>query len=1075
MATIKLKINGQSVETQENQSILSVARDNGIVIPTLCYDERMETYGSCGLCMVEIEGSPKLFKACATIATDGMVIETHSPRVIESRKTNLELLLSNHIGDCVAPCVLACPGNTDCQGYVGLIANGEYSEALKLIKEQLPLPASIGRVCPHPCETACRRGEVDEPVSILWLKRFAADMDRATGMYVPKLATDKGKTVGVIGGGPGGLTAAYFLRTMGYGVTVYDAMPKMGGMLRYGIPEYRLPKNVIDDEVQLIQEMGATFVNNVTIGTDDRSLEALRKQHDALYLAVGAWRGGNMQIEGADRVKVLDGIDFLRRVANNEPFTIGKKVAVVGGGNTAMDVCRTAVRLGAQTVYNLYRRTRAEMPAESIEIDEAVEEGVILKNLVNPTKVYADAEGGIDRLVLQKMKLGEPDASGRRRPVNIEGETETLKVDTLILAIGQYPELQGFEELETTKWGTIIADEHTYRTNLDGVFAGGDCINKGASIAIQAIGDAKRAVEFIDQYLQGQAINYRAPYYVTREGLEPEEIEKYKKNKRPTMAQMEAEARKDNFREIVHGYTEAQAVAEGSRCLECGCHDYFECQLVDYANDYYVAPARFSGIKNKRRNEDNNPFILRDPNKCILCGKCVRVCDEVVGVTALGLVERGFDTYVAPALDRTLQESPCIFCGSCIDVCPTGALGAAAVGNKNVPAHYHKAKTICGFCSSACYLSAEMDGNTIFHTVADTKQKDRNGIICGRGRFGTQWLQSEERITTPQIKTGDHRYNISLYDSVVEIVKKSQIIQAKYGEKAFKIALSPKLTLDEALAYCAIAEQRSIDVVSLSATPKIAGIDYSKAQLNYDVLKKSEKVLTYGLKEKDQPVLSNVLLHMKKAGKVIEEDMSAIDTADLQTTVIWGPHLTFEQRKTLWASIRKQGLAQRLMIVERYNNSKGLEALGIHAPTDMGEIKGLLVIGEDITWRRETPEFLAVADTLPTDFTDKANLILPLETYPEVTGHSMNAEGKVVRFKAIQKSSLPFSNLDFIRELSKAFNVDSDILEERIKNKLKALRKNRSTLNFEDIAGYAEDNNTNVLMKKIETALEPHW
>ncbi len=1075
MATIQLTINQQTIEAEDNQSILKIARDNGVAIPTLCYDERMEVYGSCGLCMVEIQGAPKLFKACATMATDGMVIETNTPRVIESRKTNLELLLSNHIGDCVAPCVLACPGKTDCQGYVGLIANGEHQEALKLIKEQLPLPASIGRVCPHPCETACRRGEVEEPISILWLKRFAADLDRAKGMFMPKIAQDKGKTVGVVGGGPGGLTAAYFLRTMGYGVTVYDAMPKMGGMLRYGIPEYRLPKNVVDDEVQLIEQMGARFVNNVEIGKGETTLQALRNQHDALYLAIGAWRGGTMNIGGSDGVEVLDGIDFLRRVSNNEPFAIGKRVAIVGGGNTAMDVCRTVVRLGVDTVYNLYRRTRAEMPAESIEIDEAIEEGVILKNLVNPIEVYLNAEGGIDRLVLQKMKLGAPDASGRRRPVNIEGETETLEVDTLILAIGQYPELQGFDDLETTKWGTIVADVQTYRTNLEGVFAGGDCINDGATIAIQAIGDAKRAVEFIDQYLQGEAITYRAPYYVTREGLDPEEIEKYKKNKRPTMAQMEAEARKNNFMEIVHGYTEEQAVAEGSRCLECGCHDYFECQLVNYANDYQVAPERFAGSLNKLRIEDDNPFILRDPNKCILCGKCVRVCDEVVGITALGLVERGFDTYVAPSLDRTLQESPCIFCGSCIDVCPTGALGAAPVGNKNVPADYTIAKTICGFCSSGCYLAVETDGNTIFHTVADEKQNHRNGVICGRGRFGTQWLQGEERLKTPLIKEESHWREVSLYDSVIEIVKKSQTIQAKYGQNAFKIALSPRLTLDEALAYRFIASQRGIEVVSFSASPKVEGIDYGKVSLDYEVLKQSQKILTYGLNSKDQPVLSNLLLHKQKAGQVIEDDRSAISKADAQTSILWGPHLKLEERKTLWEEIKRLGLEGRLMIVERYNNSKGLEALGISAPTDLEEVKGLFVIGEDIAWQGPKPEFLAVADTWMTELAEKADLVLPMQAYPEVAGHSVNAEGKLVRFKAIQKSPMAFTHTDFISELSQAFNVEWGALEKEVQEGLSALKHKDQPMSFQDTSGLSEEKNTHALMAKIENALKAYW
>lgn len=252
MKKLRINIDGREVTGIAGQTILEACKDHGIDIPTLCYDERTEIYGSCGLCVVEVAGNPKLVKACATPITEGMEITTRSKRIIESRKTNLELLLSNHIGDCVAPCQLACPGQTDCQGYVGLIANGEYEAAIELIKKKLPLPASIGRVCPHPCEKACRRGLIDEPISILWLKRFAADLDIDAGMFMPEIAEDSGKSVGIIGGGPAGLTAAYFLRAAGHAVTIYEAMPKMGGMLRYGIPEYRLPKAVLDEEVELI-------------------------------------------------------------------------------------------------------------------------------------------------------------------------------------------------------------------------------------------------------------------------------------------------------------------------------------------------------------------------------------------------------------------------------------------------------------------------------------------------------------------------------------------------------------------------------------------------------------------------------------------------------------------------------------------------------------------------------------------------------------------------------------------------------------------------------------------------------
>ncbi|MEG0379162.1 MAG: 2Fe-2S iron-sulfur cluster-binding protein, partial [Eubacterium sp.] len=353
MNKLRININGKELTGFAEQTILDVARENGIDIPTLCYDERTEIYGSCGLCVVEVLGNPKLVKACATPIAEGMVVKTNSERIIESRKTNLELLLSKHIGDCVAPCQLECPGQTDCQGYVGLIANGEYEAALKLIKEKLPLPASIGRVCPHPCEKACRRGLVDEPVSILWLKRFAADLDLDEGMFMPEIGADTGKSIGIIGGGPGGLTAAYFLRKAGHAVTIYEAMPKLGGMLRYGIPEYRLPKTVLDDEIRLIEEMGTVYRTGVRVGVD-MSFESIRENHDAVYVALGAWTSSGLRCEGVDAEGVIGGIELLRQVVNNEPIQLGDRVAIVGGGNTAMDACRTAVRLGAKEVYNVY-------------------------------------------------------------------------------------------------------------------------------------------------------------------------------------------------------------------------------------------------------------------------------------------------------------------------------------------------------------------------------------------------------------------------------------------------------------------------------------------------------------------------------------------------------------------------------------------------------------------------------------------------------------------------------------------------------------------------------------------------
>lgn len=671
MNTIKFTIDGKEIIAEKGITILEAAKNNGIEIPTLCYHESVALYGACGVCTVEVENSPKLLRACSAKAADGMVIHTNSERVQKSRKIALELLMSDHTGDCVGPCSLNCPAGTDCQGYVKLISQGKFHEAVKLIKEKVPLPASIGRVCPHPCETACRRQMVEESISIAYLKAFAADEDMKENTYKPEVAPDTGKKVAVIGGGPAGLTAAYFLRTKGHAVTVFDAMPEMGGMLRYGIPEYRLPKKIVEAEVQQIASLGVEMKNNVKIGKDI-SFEDLRKDFDAVLVAIGAWNSTGMRCPGEDLEGVVGGIDFLREVNMGKRPDIGKRVAVVGGGNTAMDACRTARRLGAEEVFVIYRRTRDEMPAEKIEIDEAEEEGVTFKFLTNPAEFMGE-NGKVKEVRLQVMELGEPDSSGRRSPVPVEGKFEILPVDTVVMAIGQKVNVKGFEELELNSRGIISADERTFRTSLDGVFAVGDATNRGASIAISAIGEAEKASKVVDGYLLGMEIPYRKPF-VSEKTVTPEMLSDREKMPRAKMPVMDAEKRVKTFDEIALGFTKEQAMKEASRCLECGCHDYHECKLIKYANWYDINPQRFAGMKNVFPKERKLVSIERDQSKCILCGLCVRVCEEVAKKGILGLVGRGFTTTIKPEFKNEDINSICKDCHKCADACPTGAL-----------------------------------------------------------------------------------------------------------------------------------------------------------------------------------------------------------------------------------------------------------------------------------------------------------------------------------------------------------------------------------------------------------------
>ena len=672
MEQIKIIINGKECLGNKGETVLNIAAKNGIEIPNLCYNGQLKLYGACGLCLVEGEGMPKLMRACATVASDGMVLSTETPRVKKARKIALELIMSAHDGDCVAPCSLNCPAHTDIQGYLKAIANGDDKEAVKIIKEKIPIPASIGRVCPHPCESHCRRRLVEEPLSVAYLKAFAADNDLASDdPYTAVCEESTGKKVAIIGGGPAGLTAAYYLRLSGHDVTIYEAMPEMGGMLRYGIPEYRLPKAVLAKEVAAIAALGVEMKTNVKVGKDI-SFDEIKNGADAVLVTVGAWKGSSMRCKGEELEGVLSGIDFLRDVNMGNIPDIGKNVAVVGGGNTAMDACRTAVRCGAENVYVIYRRTRAEAPAEDIEIEEAIEEGVEFLFLTNPDEIIGE-NGKVKAVKLQIMELGEPDASGRRKPVPVEGAFKTLDVDTVISAIGQKYAPSGLEAIGTTGWGTIQADEATCLTDIEGVFAAGDATNNGASIAIDAIAEANVAARAINAYLLGMPMDFPKPYYSERK-VTAEMLADREKKARAVMSVKDPEYRKHNFDAVLNGFTEEQARNEAKRCLECGCHDFKDCRLIKYANLDPIEPARLAGEMHESFKETRLAVIERDQGKCMLCNMCVRACKEVAGESILGLVGRGFKTVIKPEFENSDVIAVCKDCRKCAEVCPTGAL-----------------------------------------------------------------------------------------------------------------------------------------------------------------------------------------------------------------------------------------------------------------------------------------------------------------------------------------------------------------------------------------------------------------
>lgn len=709
MSKVNILINGKEYLADTEKTLLDNILESGVYLPHLCHNKELESYGGCGLCLVEVKGIRKPLRACSTTVNEGMKVTTSTPELEKSRKATLSLIMSDHSGDCKAPCYMACPTHQDIQGYVGLIANGEEKKALELIKQDNPLPASIGRVCPHPCEEKCRRAHLEGSVSICGLKRFAADsyMD-----YIPECEEPNGKKVAVVGAGPAGLSCAYFLSIKGYSVEIFESEEKGGGMLRYGIPAYRLPKDILDKEIENIEKMGVKIRYSKRLGRDF-TVQSLKSEFDAVFVAVGAWSASKLGCPGEEAEGVEGGIDVLYRVAKGEKTDLGKKVCVVGGGNTAIDAVRTAVRLGAQEVTLVYRRTEKEMPAEPDEIRDAKEEGVKFKFLCSPVEVLSE-NGKVKGIKLQKMELGEPDASGRRSPVAIEGATEIIECDTVISAIGQKVVGGDIDSLELTGKSTIAVDELTFMTSLEGVFAAGDVINKGPDIAIRAIAGGKNAARSIDCWFKGVSVPPELPQYSVNKSFDPDVLNGTSEINRTQIRLVDANIRNKNFGEASFTFTKEEALKEASRCLECGCSAVHSCELLPLMRDYDALSMSLFGKTRQYPKDKSHPFIVRDNNKCILCGQCVRACKEISGTENLGLFGRGFGTLPVSAFDLPLNESKCISCGACVNVCPTGALTSKTPALKNPPLPFTDSEYVCNFCDRKCrFTKRSINGKTV--------------------------------------------------------------------------------------------------------------------------------------------------------------------------------------------------------------------------------------------------------------------------------------------------------------------------------------------------------------------------
>ncbi|QDA30753.1 FAD-dependent oxidoreductase [Thermococcus indicus] len=809
---VKIIVNGKEIDAPEGKPLIDFLREI-THIPGFCYTNELDPYGSCRLCLVSTKRG--VTTSCTLKPMEGLELETLSDEVISMRKTALELILSDHYGDCIGPCQDGCPAHSDVQGYLALIAMGKYHEAVKLMKEKYILPAVLGRVCPAFCEDACRRNLVEEPLAIRQLKRYAADYDLEHGPWMPEIPPSTGKRIAVVGGGPAGLACAYYLRTMGHEVTIIEAMPQLGGMMRYGIPPYRLPRDVLDRDIATVIDTGIEVKTNTALGRDV-TLDELREKYDAVFLGVGAWRSRKMGIPGEELEGVMHGIEFLRKVNMGEEVKLGEHVIVVGGGNTAMDVARTALRLGAKVTV-VYRRSREQMPANEREVEEAMEEGVEFLFLTNPVKILGD--GKVEEVELIKMRLGEPDSSGRRRPIPIEGSEFRVKADNVILAIGQYCDEEFLKSLGIeARRGKAVVDDVTLQTSVPGVFAGGDLV-LGPSTVIESIATGRRAAIMIDLYLKGkldkakevltepekhvgEVLNdddlYRVlfdlrPYNHWKKVTE-KDYESVERKPRAKVKLLDPERRKKTFEEVEPNLPEEQVLEEARRCMSCGCMEVFTCKLREYATLYNAQQYAFEGEQNKFEIDESHPFVTLDNNKCVLCGQCVNFTHEIAGEGVLDYLFRGFKTRISPPLGETLGDVEGRFIGEMIDLCPVGAITEKLPFVKPGPWKTKAVPTVCNGCSFACEMNVEVyDGMLV---RASRVENSWNGHLCDVCRFNRPWA---EDLAGPLLNGKPVSW---------EEAKRFM------AERDYALILTPELTNEEIAQLKAFAEDKGIPVGS---------------------------------------------------------------------------------------------------------------------------------------------------------------------------------------------------------------------------------------------------------------------
>ena len=771
---VSVTINDQQVGVAAGCSILDAARHVGIDIPRLCHQEgKSDSPRPCLMCLVEVDGERK--RACRTTVAAGMVIETDTPELIAHRKERLQELAGHHYGDCKAPCTLTCPGGINVQGYINLIAKGEFEAALRLIKERNALPGIVCRVCPRFCETRCRRILLDEALSINHLKRFAVDHANLKGGFTEEVGEPSGHKVAIIGGGPAGLSCAYYLRKQGHEVYIFEADTRLGGLARYGIPNFKMPDYELDREIETIIGMGVQIRTGKEWGRDFNLADLRNDGFEAIFIASGMSQQIPLDVPG--KAHIWDGLSFLRHANSGERIDVGSKVMVVGGTKISIHAARSARRLGDVDVTVLYPRAKVEMPASQRDIDEAEKEGVQFFMMATPLGL-AKTDAGRLRMEIARTVLSEPDKRGKRKPIPMEGSLLIWEGDLVINGFGQMSDgaFAGFGEIEAqlslSPKKAIKSNPSTMATNVPGIYAGGEAAT-GARSVIQAVDSGRRAAEAIHKEMTGNPVPKPADgrlNFSKGKKFEDVDMANFTGSSVALAEAMPArppERRIRDFDQVETGFSVEMAVREAKRCLQCGCTGLSKCTLRPLAIEHKV-PAKLAAKRLQCQEKTDHPSIRIDANKCVLCYRCERVCPY-------GAITLSFKEEEGTVIDKdiTINEK-CVSCGVCVDACPTGTLMKNHLVLPLLPGEADMTNSVCTYCGTGCATEIYTKNNVIFEIKGDAHGPSNHGELCVKGRFGFDFYNSPERLTQPLLRESNEApfRKVSWYEALGFIADK---------------------------------------------------------------------------------------------------------------------------------------------------------------------------------------------------------------------------------------------------------------------------------------------------------------